>query len=385
MSQDAHDSGEDFRAEVAAFLEDHWSNGRGREDVAAFRAKAIARGYLYRYVPVEYGGSGQPPDARKAQIIREEFDRVRAPTALAGGAVRQLLPTLLAVAEDWQKQLFIPRTLAGEITWCQGYSEPGAGSDLASLRTTAVLDGDEWVINGQKVWTSDARTATHMYCLARTEPDQPKHAGISYLLLDMRQPGVTVRPLKQITGDATFNEVFFDNARTPASWIVGKRGEGWLVSRTTLEFERAVVGGTDGTQTLFEKLIKLAMTTQVEGRRAIDDPLIRDEICRIQMMIAAQRADAAEQARRALKGDAKPPAGGAFAKLYGSTITERMALAAQKIMGEAAIGAPRENAPGPSRWVSQFMNSIAAQIGGGTSNMQRNVIAERHLGLPRDR
>jgi len=375
---------EAFRREVAAFLADNWSGGD--RDVDAFRKAAIARGYLFRAVPVEYGGAGQQPDPIKAQVIREEFDRVRAPRELpGGGAVRQLLPTLLAVGEDWQKAYFIPPSLEARFLWCQGYSEPGAGSDLAAVRTSAVLEGDEWVINGQKIWTSGANTATHMYALVRTEPDKPKHAGISYLLLDMRQPGITVRPLKQINGDATFNEVFFDNARTPANWIVGKRGEGWLVSRTTLEFERTVVGSTDGSQALFEKLVRLAKDTPLNGRPAIKDPLIRDEVMRIHVMLAAQSAEQAEQQQQALRGQLKFQAGGAITKFYGSIIAERIALAAQKIMAEDALGAPTADTRGPSRWTSQFMNSIAAQIGGGTSNMQRNMIAERHLGMPRDR
>ena len=298
--------------------------------------------------------------------------------------MRQLLPTLLVAASPWQKAYFIPPTLAAEFTWCQGYSEPGAGSDLASLQTRAVLDGDKWVINGQKIWTSDARTATHMYLLARTEPDKPKYEGMSYLLLDMRQPGVTVRPLKQITGDSQFNEVFFDDATTPADWIVGRRGEGWNVSRTTLDFERAVVGSTDATSALFEKLIRLARTTSLRGRPAIESPLVREDLVRVYCLLEAQKAEQVEETRRTLAGEAGSPASGAFAKLYSSQLAERIALAAQRILADHALGTSSPGAPGPSRWVNQFMNSIAAQIGGGTSNMQRNVIAEKHLHLPRD-
>ena len=203
-----------FRDEVTAFLQAHWVEGE--RDVGAFRKAATARGYLYRNVPVEYGGSGQEPNAARAQVIREAFARVRAPRELPGRSVNHLTPTLLAWGTEAQKRFFIPRIISGEFLFCQGYSEPGAGSDLASLRTTAALDGDTWVINGQKVWTSDAHVATHMFLLARTEPESPRHAGLSYLLMDMRQPGVTPRPLRQITGDATFNEVFLDDARAPA-------------------------------------------------------------------------------------------------------------------------------------------------------------------------
>ncbi|MDB5447091.1 MAG: acyl-CoA dehydrogenase, partial [Phenylobacterium sp.] len=274
--------------------------------------------------------------------------------------------------------------ISGEILFCQGYSEPGAGSDLASLRTTAVLEGDTWVINGQKVWTSDAHVATHMFLLARTEPEIPRHDGLSYLLMDMRQPGVTPRPLRQITGDATFNEVFFDDARAPREWLVGKRGEGWLVSRSTLAFERAAVGSADGTQVLFDSLVKLAKATPLRGRPAIQEPLVREELAKIQAMVAAHKARYQEETARARRGEAPPPASGALSKLYNSTIAERIARIAQMIIGPDAMGSPSADAPGPARWVKQYMNSIAAQIGGGTSNMQRNIIAERGLGLPRD-
>jgi alkylation response protein AidB-like acyl-CoA dehydrogenase len=380
----SEDQGRQFRKEVISFLAEHWSSGAGRDDLRAFRSAAIERGYLFRNVPKIYGGAGEEPDPLKAQIIREEFDRVGAPRQLPGGAVRQLLPTLLVAAAQWQKAYFIPPTLTAEFTWCQGYSEPAAGSDLASLQTKAVLEGDEWIINGQKVWTSDARTATHMYLLARTEPEKPKYDGMSYLLLDMRQPGVTVRPLKQITGESHFNEVFFDNARTPKDWIIGRRGEGWSVSRTTLDFERAVVGSTDATSALFDKLLRLARTATLRERPALEDPLVQEDLIRIFCLLEAQRAEQVEETRRTLAGESGSPASGAFAKLYSSMLAERMALAAQRMLGVHALGTASANAPGPTRWVNQFMNSIAAQIGGGTSNMQRNVIAEKHLGLPRD-
>jgi alkylation response protein AidB-like acyl-CoA dehydrogenase len=373
-----------FRREVTSFLHEHWITASADRDVEAFRKAATARGYLYRNIPVEYGGSGQAPDPLRAQLIREAFGRARAPRELPGRSIDRVVPTLLAYGDDWQKQYFIPRTVSGEFTWCQGYSEPDGGSDLASLRTKAELDGEHWIINGQKVWTSGAFTASHMFILVRTEPDQPKRAGISYLLLEVRQPGVTVRPLRQITDESHFNEVFFDNARTPKDWIVGKRGEGWLVSRTTLAFERAAVGSADGSKVLFERLVKLAKTSMLAGRPAIEDPQIRDEMARIQAMVAAHGAESLEQLSRALRGEDSAPADGAFAKLYNGKIAERIALVAQRIIDDVAMAAPVADAPGPARWVKQYMNSIAAQIGGGTSNMQRNIIAERALGLPRD-
>lgn len=374
--------GDAFRQEVNGFLQEFWIDGDGRNDIQAFRNSATDRGYLYRSVPKIYGGSEQEPDTLKAYIIREEFARVRAPREIPGRAIDRVVPTLLIHGTDWQKDYFIPRTISGEFSWCQGYSEPAGGSDLASLRTKAELTGDEWIINGQKVWTSDAHTSSHMFTVVRTE-NKPKHAGISYLLLEMKQPGVTVRPLKQITGESHFNEVFFDDARTPKDWIVGERGEGWVVSRSTLAFERAGLGSADGSTALFDRLVRLAKDTTLHGRPAIEDPLIRDELGRLQGMVWAHRADGMNQLYQALRGE-ESSGTGAFAKLYNSMIAERIAQAAQKVISTNAIASPTADAPGAPRWAKQYMNSIAAQIGGGTSNIQRNIIAERSLGLWRD-
>ena len=374
---------ETFRKEVKAFLQAHWL-GAAERNVAEFRQKAVEAGYVYRAIPKEYGGAGQAPDPVKAHVIREEFDRVRAPREVGGNGPGLLVPTLLACGEEWQKQMFVPKTLTGEYRWAQGYSEPGAGSDLANIRTTAVLEGDEWVINGQKVWTSDAHNSIYMFILVRTEPEAPKHQGISYLLLDMRQPGVTVRPLKQITGEAHFNEIFLDNARTPRDWIVGERGKGWIVSRTTLVHERNTVGASMGSDHLFNQVLKLARTTELNGRPAIEDPLIRDELGRIYARVSAHRAQGQHAQNLAAAGREGSAAAGGFTKLYGSAISESIGLLAQRIMADHAMAEPVENHAGPGRWVRQYLNSIAAQLGGGTSNMQRNQIAERALGLPRD-
>src|SRR5207302_763698 len=203
----------------------------------AFRLLAIGRGYLYRHVPRRYGGAGQAPDPLKSAIIAEEFRRARAPFEIVGQGPSMLVPTLLEHGTEAQKDRFIRDTLLGTVRWCQGYSEPGAGSDLASLRTRAVLDGGHWVVNGQKIWTSNAQDAEWMFALVRTEPEKPKHDGLSYLLIDMKTPGIEVRPLRQMTGDADFNEVFLENARVPEENIVGRRGQGWVVSRSTLKHE----------------------------------------------------------------------------------------------------------------------------------------------------
>ena len=251
---------ESFRTEVRDFLASHWLKKSGdgkakREAAARFRAQAVEAGYLYRSVPRAYGGSEQPVDLLKAQIIREEFTRMRAPMEVPGVGTAMLVPTLLEHGTPAQKERFIPKTLTGEYLWAQGYSEPNAGSDVASLRTRAELVHGEWIITGQKIWSTLAQFARFMFLLARTEPDAAsKHAAISYLLIDLKQPGVTIRPLKQITGSAEFCEVFFDAAKTPADWIVGARGDGWRVSKSTLSHERSALGGANTSVTLFEKL-----------------------------------------------------------------------------------------------------------------------------------
>ena len=211
-----------FRQEVRDFIAAHWppadGNLKSRDNVRAFVEAAIGRGYMHRSIPRRFGGSEQQPDIGKAEVIREELSRARAPSdRIPGNGL--VVPTLLEWGTEEQKQRFIAPTLRGDIIWAQGFSEPGAGSDLAALRTRAELspDGSKWIVNGQKIWTTGAHFATHMFLLVRSEPDAPKHAGISYLLIDIRQPGVTVRPLVQMTRQKEFNEVFFDNAETPAA------------------------------------------------------------------------------------------------------------------------------------------------------------------------
>jgi alkylation response protein AidB-like acyl-CoA dehydrogenase len=235
------ESDQAFKETVKTFLAREWDREKSRYReggaafVAEFRERATAQGYLYRGVPKRFGGSEQTPDVIKAQIITETFTEAGAPMEVTGIGMMMVVPTLLEVGTEAQKERFVSKTVRGEYKWAQGYSEPGSGSDLASLRSTAVLHGDEWVINGQKIWTTRAHEANYMFALLRTEPDAPRHAGLSYILLDFKQPGVTVRPIKQINGGQEFAEVFLDDVRTPADWIVGKRGEGWATSKVNLK------------------------------------------------------------------------------------------------------------------------------------------------------
>ncbi len=394
---------EQFRDEVRRFLKENWT----AEDIAStpppdqrammlgavirtdqratqFRLKAIERGYLYRHVPKRYGGGEQPPDPLKATIIGEEFRKAQAPAELVGQGPSMLVPTLVEHGTEEQKQQFIRDTLLGKITWCQGYSEPGSGSDLASLRTRAELDGDFWVVNGQKIWTSNADTADWMFCLVRTEPDAPKHDGISYLLIDMKTPGIDVRPLRQMTGDVDFNEVFLENARVPAKNIVGKRGQGWVVSRSTLKHERALIGGSLLGRRTLEGLIMLARGLNLRGKPAIQDPVIRTRIVELETKVLANEYHGYRlltiQARHEDSGLA-----GLVTKLYGTSIGYDVARLAMDILGDRGTLAPGEDsAPAMGMFVSAYMWSLGVLIAGGTANIQRNVIAERGFGLPRD-
>lgn len=385
---------DEFRSEVRRFLETAWPpNGHATREAGAraFRELAIERGYLYRNIPKQYGGSEQPPDAIRGQILREEFGRAHAPMEKRGIGMMMLVPTLLERAEEWQKEKFVRATVLGEITWCQGYSEPGSGSDLASLQTRGQLDGDEWVINGQKIWTTNAKEADWMFCLCRTEPDQPKHAGISYLLIPMKQPGVEVRPLKQMNGGTDFNEVFLTDARTPADHIVGKRGEGWLVSRTTLKHERNSIGAAAQAVAMFQGLVQFARDTQRNGRPAIEDPLVREQLAGVEGYVRAHEYSGLRQFTKNAKGE-NPGAIALMNKLHSTNIGSMIAKVALDIMGDDGLAdsIPREREemgmiPAGSRmWLTQYMYSLGIAIAGGTANVQRNVIAERALGLPRD-
>jgi alkylation response protein AidB-like acyl-CoA dehydrogenase len=394
---------ETFRREVKQFLKENWTeediksapppNSRAMmlgaiirtdERATAFRIKACERGYLYRHVPKRYGGGEQPPDPLKATIIAEEFRRAQAPAELVGQGPSMLVPTLVEHGTEEQKQKLVRDTLLGRITWCQGYSEPGSGSDLASLRTRAVLEGDYWVVNGQKIWTSNADTSEWMFCLVRTEPDAPKHDGISYLLIDMKTPGLTIRPLRQMTGDADFNEVFLDNVRVPAKNIVGKRGQGWVVSRSTLKHERAMIGSSMLSRRTLEGLIMLAQAVNLRGQPAIKDPMIRNRIVELETKVLANDYHGYRMLTMQTRNE-EPGITGLVGKLYGTVLGYDVARLAMDLLGDRGMLAPGEpSAPAMGMFITAYMWSLGILIAGGTANIQRNVIAERGLGLPRD-
>ena len=366
-----------FRQEVRGFIGQHWPPADGdlksRENERAFVIAATECGYLHRAIPRRFGGSEQAADIGKAEIIREELTKARAPAGrIPGNGL--VVPTLLEWGTEDQKARFIAPTLRGDIVWAQGFSEPNAGSDLASLRTKAELVGDKWIINGQKIWTTHAHKATHMFCLVRTEPDAPKHAGISYLLIDIRQPGVTVRPLVQMTRQKEFNEVFFDNAETPADMLVGERGQGWNVTRSTLKHERSGISSMTWSLSMFRDLVKMAKEVERDGAPAIKDPRIREELAAIE----GQLMSLTYSTYRATSHDMHDRDIGPFQtmpKLYMTELAGRISKLARDIIEDdfTDMGGVR------LKWIERVM------ISGGTSNIQRNIIAERVLGLPRDR
>ena len=387
---------EEFREEVKGFLAANWppakdaKNSSRADQIQQFRESAIAQGYLCRNIPKEYGGSEQPADALRGQVIREAFDAAQAPMEPRGIGTMMLVPTLLDRGEEWQKGKFVGPTIRGEITWCQGYSEPGSGSDLASLMTKGEIVGDDWVINGQKIWTSGAQHADYMFCLVRTEPDAKKHAGISYLLIDMKSSGIDVRPLRQMTGSSEFNEVFLNDVRTPKDWIVGQRGEGWLVSRTTLKHERNSIGGAAQTLSLLNALVDLAKSREIDGRPAIEDPGVRRELIEIEGYIRSHQYSGFLQMTKGLKSE---NAGviQLMNKLVSTNIGHKVSRLAMELLADDGILAPHDRGLGltfqgttTAGWISQSMASLGIAIAGGTANVQRNVIAERGLGLPRD-
>lgn len=376
---------DDFRAEVRDFIKSNWppadGNVKSREHERAFVMAAIERGYMHRSIPKRFGGGEQEPDIAKAEIIREELSKARAPSArIPGNGL--VVPTLLEWGTEEQKQKFIAPTLAGDIVWAQGFSEPNAGSDLAALRTKAELsaDGSKWIINGQKIWTTGGDKSTHMFLLVRTEPDAPKHQGISYLLIDIRQPGVTVRPLVQMTRQREFSEVFFDNAETPADMLVGERGKGWNVTRSTLKHERSGIATMTWSLSMFRDLVKLAKEVERDGQPAIKDPRIREELAAIQ----GELMSLTYSTYRATSHDVHDREVGRFStmpKVYMTDLAGRISKLARDIIEDdfADMGGQR------LKWIERFMISLSMSIAGGTSNIQRNIIAERSLGLPRDK
>jgi alkylation response protein AidB-like acyl-CoA dehydrogenase len=378
-----------FREEVKDFIDQHQDKqpSATTESMSAieWQKLLIDNGYHSRTIPREYGGFGAEPDIIKSRIIAEEFSRARINTGLGGQGISMLVPVLLEMGSEEQKQQFIRSTIGGEMVWCQGYSEPGAGSDLASLTTKAELDGDEWVINGQKIWTSTAQLADWIFCLVRTEPEASKHQGISFLLFDMKTPGIEVRPLVDMTGSANFNEVFFTDVRVPKDQIVGKRGQGWQVANAILGHERGSLAPPEAANSRLEGVIRLMQSETIGGEKVIDNPVFRDRLMSIQgRVLAMQFNDMRLFSARINKGQSAGMAG-IIVKLMGTELRHELEALAIDAMGE--IGLSYEDNPyirGEGSWQYLYMYFLGLIIGGGTSQIQKNIISERGLGMPKE-
>jgi alkylation response protein AidB-like acyl-CoA dehydrogenase len=344
----------------------------------AWQKLLLEHGYAGRTVPREYGGYGGEPDLMEQHVIVEEFTRAGVALGIGNQGISMLVPTLLELGSEQQKRDYIAPTLRGEMVWCQGYSEPGAGSDLASLQTRGVEDGDDFVVNGQKIWTSTAHAADMIFCLVRTEPDAPKHAGISYLLFSMRTPGITIRPLKTMTGRAEFNEVFLTDVRVPRHQMVGRRGDGWKVANATLKHERAYLANPGLLTQRYAELARLF------GDEGIDDPLLTDRLMQLQGRVLAQQCHAMRLLTTAERGE-DPGLAGLITKLQGCEVRHQLgalAIDALDELGLLVADSPHARAKG--LWQERYMFDLGLIIGGGTAQIQKNIIAERGLDMPRE-
>jgi alkylation response protein AidB-like acyl-CoA dehydrogenase len=391
-----------YREKVRGFLAEHLPvNWRGigslnHADAAAFvqewRATLASSGYLAVSWPKEYGGAGLTP--LESVVLAEEFARAGVPTGGPndGFGIGMLGNTMLKWGTEEQKRHFLPRVLSGEDRWCQGYSEPNAGSDLGNLGCRAVLDGDEWVINGQKIWTSAGHLANHIFVVSRTNPTAQKHRGLTFLLVDMRQPGVEVRPIKMMSGDSEFNEVFFSDARCPRENVLGEVHGGWAVAMTLLGNERgagAAVGAI-GFRGELDRLMVLA-----RQRGVTDDPIIRQRLASAHTKVELMRY-AGYRALTSFLSGKQPGPESSTGKLFWSGYHQEVTELAIDILGADALAptgqtphsAFRHDAPGAPNdsagWAGVFYNARAGTIYAGTSQVQKGIVGEQILGLPKE-
>jgi alkylation response protein AidB-like acyl-CoA dehydrogenase len=385
-----------FRQEVREFIarEAPKIEGGGETDMISGYAqvfvqsqgwfkKLAERGWIAPAWPKEYGGAGMT--VMQQFIFNEEISEARAPRPLhLIIGVGMAGPTLIVHGSEEQKKFHLPRILSGQDIWCQGFSEPEAGSDLASLRTRAVRDGDDYVINGQKIWTSVAHLSKWMLLLARTNPDAPKHQGITYFILDMKSPGVEVRPLVNMAGGHEFNEVFFDNVRVPKANIIGEENRGWYVAMATLDFERSAIGSAIGLRQTVDDIVRYAREHTEDGSSTLClNPMLRYEL--------ADRVVEAEVGRmlsyRVVSVQSKgliPNYEAAVVKLYNMELNQRVARTGMNVMGPyGQLKRGSKWAPLKGRLEYMYLRSVGSTLETGTSEIQRNIIATRGLSLPR--
>ena len=383
---------EEFRREVRAFLDAHKPKKplgslarEGRAELVRWLSLQIEHGYWARTIPREYGGYGAPPDLLETVIMDEEFNRAGVPRGMMAQGPSMLAPTLLEHGTEEQKRRWIGPTMRGEVMWCQGYSEPGAGSDLASLQTSAREDGDDFLINGQKIWTSTADKSDMIFLLVRTEPEATKHAGISYILAPMDTPGIEVQLLRTMSGDLgenSFNQVFFADVRVPQANVVGRRGEGWKIANTTLKHERnSLNANAEGT---LLRLMKLMSQETVNGVPAMASPVYRDRLMKLQARVLSMKHHGMRMLTCSLRKE-WPGVAGLIVKLQNCQLNFDIAGLALDVMGE--LGALYDHSKYERErgfWQIHSIFSLGLIIGGGTAQIQKNIISERGLGLPRE-
>jgi len=331
--------------------------------------------------PKEYGGRGA--NAMEQVILSQEEAKVKAPnTGFFGIGQGMAAPTMMTWATEDQKKQYLPKLASGENVWCQLFSEPAGGSDLAALRTRGVRDGDEWVVNGQKIWTSGAQYSDFGILVLRTDPNVAKHQGLSYFFLDMKSPGVEIKPIKQISGASGFNEVYFTDVRIPDAQRLGEVGQGWQVALTTLMNERASIGGGGGGAG-FEQIMKLAQQLNIDDKPAIEDKQVRANLANWYVRQAGLKYTGYRSMTALSRGEIPGPEN-SIGKLVGAPLTQDLASFAIDLMDQAGILWSPESAELENIFQSAYMSIPGLRIAGGTDEIMANIIAERVLGLPQD-
>jgi len=379
---------EEFRNEVKQFIRDDIpADWKGKDDLEgddpaaaqAIRKKLAAKGWLTLAWPKEYGGMEAPHFQQ--MVFNEEMSYNRIPAT--DNSVTMLGPILMLEGTEEQKTTFLPRIANAEMRWAQGYSEPGSGSDLASLQTRAVEDGDDFVINGTKIWTSGAHQADWIFMMARTDPDAPKHRGISFLLADMKSPGITIRPIVNMAGVHSFNQVFFDNVRTPKKYLVGEYNRGWYVGARLLDFERSGVGRSASGRRTLEEMVQFAKETKWNGQVLAKNPTIRNRLADMAIEIEVSRMISYHISWLQSRGEAFNKEA-SMGKVFGTEMQQRLYQTGMSMLGlYGTLERGSKWAPLQGRIERGFLSSFSATIAAGTSEIQRNIIATRGLGLPR--
>ncbi len=398
-----------FREEVRGWMDKNFPEalrGQGRgafagwgaagKDIATWRERLASKGWTCPTWDVAHGGAGL--DAAQARVVTEEMAHIGAFNPVGGFGTAMLAPVMLEFANEEQKRDHLPKIARGEINWCQGYSEPGAGSDLASLQTRAVRDGDHYVINGSKIWTSGAQNADWIFCLVRTDPDVPKHDGISFILFDMKSPGVTVSPIQLISGQSSFCQIFFEDVRALAKNLVGVENAGWTIAKRLLQHERSMLSGMGGGGARAGRggrgraraataPASSALATQAKEYIGEDDGELGD--ARLRSRIAQQEIDSmafgltVRRSGEAARSGQGPGAVTSMFKLYASEMNKRRAEIMMSVMGERGLGWEGDGfTPGEIAQTRGWLRSKGSTIEGGTSEVQLNVIAKRVLELP---